>query len=402
MAGNGGQAQYNGQYAARYPAASVEVVGESEAFLAFQEALARAAAVDRPVLLAGERGTGKELAAARLHFLSPRWGGPLQAVNCAALAPTLLEDELFGHEAGAFTGAAGRRAGRFEAAEGGTLFLDEIGALSLAAQEKMLRVVEYGVFERLGGTAAVRVDVRLVGASNADLPLLAEQGRFKRDLLDRLSFLVLTLPPLRARDGDALLLAVHFARRFALETGRDEPRFSPSAEARLAAHSWPGNVRELKSCVERSVFAASGDVVEEIVLDPFASPWREAARRMAAREAGAAAGGVEGSGAAAPHVPASPIFPGSPGALPSLDLATPLPEQVDRLKVALCRAALARARHNRRAAAGLLGLSYDQLRALLRRYGDRILEEPRGDGAGTENREPGKTGSEEGQGGDEP
>ena len=131
-----------------HPAATIEFLGESEAFLSFQEDLARAAAVDRPVLLAGERGTGKELAAARLHFLSQRWGGPLQALNCAALAPSLIEDELFGHEAGAFTGAAGRRAGRFEAADGGTLFLDEIGALAHAAQEKLLRVVEYGVFER--------------------------------------------------------------------------------------------------------------------------------------------------------------------------------------------------------------------------------------------------------------
>lgn len=332
-----------------HPAAAMEFLGESDAFLAFQEDLARAAAVDRPVLLAGERGTGKELAAARLHFLSPRWGGPLQALNCAALAPTLIEDELFGHEAGAFTGAAGRRAGRFEAADSGTLFLDEIGALAPAAQEKLLRVVEYGVFERLGGTAQVRVDVRVIGATNADLPRLAEEGRFKRDLLDRLAFLVLTLPPLRARGGDVLLLARHFASRFALELGRDEPRLSAAAEARLMAHHWPGNVRELKACVERSVFAAGSDRVEDVVLDPFASPWREKA------------GSEPGMGA----VPRA-------GEAGQPDLSRPLGEQVDALRVGLAREALRLSRHNQRAAAELLGLSYDQFRALLRRYKERI------------------------------
>jgi len=334
-----------------HPAATIEFLGESEAFLSFQEALARAAAVDRPVLLAGERGTGKELAAARLHFLSPRWGGPLQALNCAALTPSLIEDELFGHEAGAFTGAAGRRAGRFEAADGGTLFLDEIGALAQAAQEKLLRVVEYGVFERLGGTAPLRVDVRVIGATNADLPRLAEEGRFKRDLLDRLAFLVLTLPPLRARGDDVLLLARHFAGRFALELGRDEPRLSSSAEARLMAHGWPGNVRELKACVERSVFAAAGDVVEEVVLDPFASPWRPGGQTP---EKQAASGEPEAGKADTP------------------DLSIPLAEQVDSLRVRLAREALRLSRHNQRAAAGLLGMTYDQFRALLRRHKGRI------------------------------
>ncbi len=335
-----------------HPAAAMEFLGESEAFLGFLEALARAAAVDRPVLLTGERGTGKELAAARLHFLSPRWGGPLQTLNCAALAPTLVEDELFGHEAGAFTGAGARRAGRFEAADGGALFLDEIGALAPAAQEKLLRVAEYGVFERLGGTVPVRVDVRLIGATNADLPRLAAEGRFKSDLLDRLAFLVLTLPPLRARGEDALLLARHFARRFALELGRDEPRLAPSVEARLLAHDWPGNVRELKACVERSVFAAEGDQVEEAILDPFASPWRTA-------------------GAARPGETRRPPE-GEAEREERPDLAQPLPAQVDALRVRLAREALRLSRHNQRAAAGLLGLSYDQFRALLRRYGERI------------------------------
>jgi psp operon transcriptional activator len=219
----------------------------------------------------GERGTGKELAAARLHFLSARWQEPLVALNCAALAPTLIEDELFGHEAGAFTGAAGRRAGRFEAAHRGTLFLDEIANLPPTAQEKILRVVEYGVFERVGGSRPVEADVRLVGATHADLPALAQQGRFQQDLLDRLSFEVLALPPLRAREGDVLYLARHFAARMAAQLGRSEtPHFAPGAEARLCAHPWPGNVRELKNLVERLVImTASEEIHPSDIPAPF-------------------------------------------------------------------------------------------------------------------------------------
>lgn len=327
-----------------------EFLGESEPVQVFLDDLARAAAVERPVLLVGERGTGKELAAARLHYLSPRWRHPFMALNCAALAPNLVEDELFGHEPGAFTGALKRRQGRFEAAHGGTLFLDEIGALALSAQEKMLRVVEYGLLQRLGASSETRVDVRVVGAANVDLPRLADQGRFKRDLLDRLAFVVLTLPPLRARGEDVELLARHFARRFALEMGRDEPDFAPSALARLLAHDWPGNVRELKNVVERAVFSAGRDLVEEVVFDPFASPWRLGGLDEACRERESAGDRTD-----------------------AIDLSRPLPEQVEDLKVSLAREALARARHNRRAAAGMLGLTYDQFRALLRRHAARIL-----------------------------
>ncbi len=178
------------------------------------------------MLLIGERGTGKELAARRLHYLSPRWSGPLVTLNCAALAPGLVESELFGHEAGAFTGAAGRRRGRFELADRGTLFLDEIGAMPLPVQEKILRVVEYGEFERVGGSAAIKVDVRVVGATHADLPALARMGRFKRDLLDRLAFAVLTLPPLRARTGDAALLAAISPRAWPWSWAWPPPRTS--------------------------------------------------------------------------------------------------------------------------------------------------------------------------------
>ncbi len=232
-----------------------EALGHSEAFLAAQERLSRVAKVDRPVLIIGERGTGKELAARRLHFLSPRWEQPLVALNCSALTPTLIEAELFGHEAGAFTGATRRRAGRFEAADGGTLFLDEIANIPVEAQEKILRVVEYGTFERVGSAESIHVDVRIVGATNADLTALVREGRFKQDLLDRLSFEVLYLPPLRDREGDVTMLANHFAARMAFELGREEvPVFGDAAMAELEAYAWPGNVRELKNVVERAVY----------------------------------------------------------------------------------------------------------------------------------------------------
>ena len=327
--------------------ATLEALGQSDAFLEFLEGLSRAAAVDRPVLLIGERGTGKELAAQRLHYLSPRWQGPLVTLNCAALAPTLVESELFGHEAGAFTGAAGRRRGRFELAHGGTLFLDEIGAMPLPVQEKILRVVEYGEFERVGGSAPITVDVRVVGATHADLPALAREGRFKQDLLDRLAFAVLTLPPLRAREGDAGLLARHFAARMAVELGLPEaPDFAPEALAQFAAHPWPGNVRELKNAVERAVHSAGGAPIAALDLDPFASPWRPLAEETPAP-------------AAAPATVATP---------PSPPLPASLKDEVRSLEITLLRAALAQARHNQRTSARLLGLTYHQLRALLRKH----------------------------------
>jgi transcriptional regulator of acetoin/glycerol metabolism len=178
---------------------SQDALGESEAFLSFMEHLSQAAKVDRPVLVIGERGTGKELAARRLHFLSSRWQAPLVTLNCAVLPATLIETELFGSEAGAYTGAQKLRAGRFETAHTGTLFLDEIGNMPLTAQEKLLRVVEYGTFERVGGSKPVNVDVRIVGATNKNLKREAEKGRFLRDLLDRLAFEVLKVPPLKER-----------------------------------------------------------------------------------------------------------------------------------------------------------------------------------------------------------
>ncbi len=326
--------------------APLEALGSSDEFLDFQQRLARAAKAPRPVLLVGERGTGKELAASRLHYLSPRWGGPFIKLNCAALSPNVLESELFGHEAGAFTGAVKQRRGRFEAAHGGTLFLDEIGQMPVELQEKILRAVEYGSFERVGSSESIEVDVRLVGATNADLPALAAAGKFRRDLLDRLSFEVLFLPPLRDRPGDIELLANYFASRMAAELGLPElPRFTEKAEETLRNHDWPGNVRELKNAVERAVSRTidGGNLIREIILDPFVAPF---ALRL------------ESPLGVAPAPAPGPIA----GSLSLL-------EAVAELEKRLLLEALAKAKHNQRKAADLLGLTYDQFRGLYRKYG---------------------------------
>jgi len=328
-------------------------LGQSEAFLDFQERLSRVAAVERPVLLIGERGTGKELAASRLHYLSQRWQGALVTLNCAALSPALIESELFGHERGAFTGAQQRRMGRFEAAHRGTLFLDEIGSIPLAAQEKILRVVEYGSFERVGSTDPVEADVRIVGATHADLREMAQEGRFKQDLLDRLAFEVLYLPPLRMRQGDILLLARHFAGRMAMELGRGEvPVFSRAAEKELEGYPWPGNIRELKNVVERAVYRTPGDRITAIRFDPFDFPGMPSTKPDEA-----------------PHIPQKDAPASSPpdrlGGLPLKQAVAQL--QLDRLKEAL-RAT----RFNQRRAASRLGLTYDQFRGLMRKFKDRL------------------------------
>lgn len=334
-------------------AAGYEALGQSEAFLAFQECLSRVAPVERPVLILGERGTGKELAASRLHYLSKRWQEPLVALNCAALSPTLIESELFGHEQGSFTGAVRRRSGRFEAANGGTLFLDEIGNIPIEAQEKILRAVEYGTFERVGSSEAVQVDVRIVGATNADLPALAARGKFKRDLLDRLSFEVLYLPPLRERREDILILANHFAARMAFELGwSDVPEFSDEAADALERYHWPGNVRELKNVVERAVYRAPSPMVCEIVFDPFQ----------------AAAGG-------AACLSARPVDADDPSHRPAPRTDAPLrplEDAVREVELQLLRRALQEAHYNQRRAAELLRLTYHQFRGLYRKYQDAL------------------------------
>jgi psp operon transcriptional activator len=329
----------------------VQFIGQSTAFLDSVERASRAAGLNRPVLVVGERGTGKELVAERLHRLSPRWDGPLITMNCAALTETLIEAELFGHEAGAFTGATKAREGRFEEADGGTLFLDELGTLSAGAQERLLRAVEYGEVTRIGSNRPLRVDVRIVAATNEDLPALVGQGRFRADLLDRLSFEVVTLPPLRARDGDVAVLANHFGRRMANELERAGwPGFSEDAMAELEAHDWPGNVRELRNVVERAVYRwdVEDAPVAVIEFNPFASPWKPAgeATRSPALE--------------------------TVGPAPSAEFA-PEPKDfrtaVTQFEKQLLQQTLERHRHNQRASAKALGLSYDQIRHALRKHG---------------------------------
>ena len=232
-----------------------QFIGQSGAFLDSVERASRAAPMRRPVLVVGERGTGKELIAERLHRLSTRWDEPLVTMNCAALPETLIEAELFGHEAGSFTGATKNRIGRFEEADRGTLFLDELGTLSMAAQERLLRAVEYGEVTRIGSSRPITVDVRIVAATNENLPKLAKEGTFRADLLDRLSFEVITLPPLRVREGDIEVLAAYFGRRMAAEIGWESwPGFADHVAREMEEHPWPGNVRELRNVVERSVY----------------------------------------------------------------------------------------------------------------------------------------------------
>lgn len=331
-----------------------QVVGQSGPFLDAIERASRAAALNRPVLVIGERGTGKELIAERLHRLSPRWAGPLVTMNCAALTETLIEAELFGHEAGAFTGATRAREGRFEEADGGTLFLDELATLSATAQERLLRAVEYGEVTRIGSNNPRRVDVRIVAATNEHLPGLVDKGRFRADLLDRLAFEVVTLPPLRAREGDVPVLADFFGRRMAAELEwREWPGFSDDIQATLEAYDWPGNVRELRNTVERAVYRwERPDVpVGEVEFDPFASPWMPKSIKPAVADA------VRPSEVAVSPASEAPQSIGG------------LRASVTAYERSLVEAALSRHRYNQRAAAKALSLSYDQLRHAMKRLG---------------------------------
>ena len=333
-----------------------QVIGQSGAFLDALELASRAAALDRPVLVIGERGTGKELVAERLHRLSPRWDQPLVVMNCAALPETLIEAELFGHEAGAFTGATKARQGRFEEAHRGTLFLDELGTLSMAAQDRLLRAVEYGEVTRIGSSRPLRVDVRIVAATNEHLPDKVARHQFRADLLDRLSFEVVTLPPLRARPGDVTVLAEHFGRRMASELGRhDWPGFTREAEGALIAYEWPGNVRELRNVVERAVYRWEREgPIDAIQFDPFHSPHRPGSatplppRADPAVAAGGGAPGADYAGAG--------------------DFAGDFKARIARFERELLQQALAEHRFNQRATADGLGLSYDQLRHALRKH----------------------------------
>ena len=313
-------------------------------FLEVVEEVSRLAALDRPCLVVGERGTGKELLTSRLHYLSGRWEGPLVKVNCAALSESLLESELFGHEAGAFTGAQRRYIGRFERANGGTLVLDEIATASAAVQENVLRIIEYGELERVGGSETLELDVRVIGSTNLDLVSLADKGEFRADLLDRLAFEVVTVPPLRARPGDVLALTAEFGLEMTRALGREVfPGFSASAEQTLLAHDWPGNVRELKNVVERAVWRATrlDRPIDALVIDPFHSPWRPGPKAARA---------------------SSEVALVEPSSKPGFR------SQVDAFERTLLTEALAQANASQTEAARRLDLSYHQLRRLINKH----------------------------------
>ncbi|OLQ73437.1 phage shock protein operon transcriptional activator [Photobacterium proteolyticum] len=322
------------------------LIGESESFLAVLDQASRLAPLNRPILVLGERGTGKELIAQRIHYLSKRWDQPLVTLNCAALSEGVIDSELFGHEAGSFTGAKGRHQGRFERAEGGTLFLDELATAPLGVQEKLLRVIEYGEYERVGGSKTCQANVRLICATNENLPQLAEERKFRADLLDRLAFDIIHLPPLRERREDILPLAEYYAVRMCRELDYSFfAGFTPAAKQELLDYHWPGNIRELKNVIERSVFrhALEGEAVNHIVIDPFHAPWHDKPVEKPAEEPSALA-------------TAAVDFP--------LDFRQWQQDQ----EIAVIRQALEQAKFNQRKAAELLGLSYHQLRGLLRKY----------------------------------
>jgi transcriptional regulator with PAS, ATPase and Fis domain len=270
-----------------------------------REVLARVAPTGSTVLILGETGTGKELAARAVHASSSRSGGPFLAVNCAALTEALLESELFGHERGAFTGAIAQKKGKFEIADGGTVFLDEVAELTLPIQAKLLRFLEERQFERLGGTRPIRIDVRLIAATNKNLEEAIRAGRFREDLFYRLHVISVTMPALRERTEDVPLLASFFVARHASKLNRKISGFSPKAHARLASYEWPGNVRELSNVIERAVVLSEGDVLGpedlpeslleaedagETALSPYHEALNETKRRLI-RDAVESAGG---------------------------------------------------------------------------------------------------------------
>jgi psp operon transcriptional activator len=321
------------------------IIGQAPLFLEMLEHVSRAAPLSKPVLVVGERGTGKELIASRLHFLSGRWEHKVVKVNCAALTESILESELFGHEAGAFTGAVKTHIGHFERADGGTLILDELATISLRMQEKILRTIEYGEVQRVGGSETLHVDVRIVGSTNADLRQLSSEGKFREDLLDRIAFDVITVPPLRERVEDILPLAHAFAINMASELKWSYfPGFSPKISSSLLRNQWPGNVRELKNTIERSVYRSTdpNQPIATLAIDPFDTPF-VSSESSTIRDSTAA-------GRRSPLLPAD------------------LTQRLADTEVNLLNAALEKARFNQRLAADLLGLGYHQFRGKLKKF----------------------------------
>ena len=250
------------QQALKERSASGRIMGRSAAFLKVMQMVERIAGLKSTVLLSGESGVGKELVAEAIHLQSPRRDRPLVKLNCGALPEGLIESELFGHEKGAFTGAIQQRKGRFELADTGTIFLDEISEIPTSTQVKLLRVLQEGEFERVGGSLTLKVDVRIIAATNVDLEAAVAEGRFRKDLFYRLNVIHLAIPPLRDRQDDIPLLALHFLDKFCLENNRAIMGIAPEAMAALKSHYWPGNVRELQNVVERAVALSQGNMID--------------------------------------------------------------------------------------------------------------------------------------------
>ncbi|MDN2480931.1 phage shock protein operon transcriptional activator [Vibrio agarivorans] len=333
--------------------------GSSSEILSVLDKVSNIAKIDRPVLILGERGTGKELVAQRLHYLSQRWDQPLVSMNCSALSEGLVDSELFGHESGAFTGANKRHQGRFERAEGGSLFLDELGTMPLNVQEKLLRVIEYGQYERVGGSSMINTDVRLICATNVDLLEASKTGQFRADLLDRLAFDVIHLPPLRYRKDDILELAEHFAFSMCRELGLSHfEGFSHIAVNQLLDHHWPGNVRELKNVVERAVYqhGSHNAPIQHITLNPFVSPWST----LCSEAVDTKSPDVDDIRTQQPTL-TSP-------SCDDVDIPDDLKQWLKDHECHWLQMALAKSQFNQRQAAKLLGLSYDQIRGLVRKH----------------------------------
>ncbi len=328
------------------------LIGNAPAFRAAVNALEQAAPTAATVLLYGESGTGKELGARLVHDLSPRADGPFVPINCAAIPETILESELFGYEKGAFTGAVARKEGRFERAHGGTLFLDEVGEMSPSLQVKLLRVLQDGVVERLGGTQPVQVDARIVAATNKELATEVRAGRFREDLFYRLNVIAIRLPPLRERREDVPLLASAFLRRLSQKHGKALEGFTPAALAALEACPWPGNVRELEHAVERAVVLSRGGLVDEADLP-------EAVRRSGSTDA---------------------LIP-APGAGPSPTLAIPLGTPMEEVERIVIRETLRQTRGDKTLAAQILGIAARTIyRKLDRDEAGRLVEPGGGQG----------------------
>lgn len=344
------------------------LIGESPNFLAVLDKVSRLAPIDRPVLVIGERGTGKELIAQRLHYLSKRWEQPLVSLNCSTLSEGLIDSELFGHESGAFTGAKGRHQGRFERAENGTLFLDELATTPLAVQEKLLRVIEYGQYERVGGAKALEANVRLVCATNENLPLLAKQGKFRPDLLDRLAFDVIHLPPLRHRQEDIPLLAEFFAIKMCRELGLPFfVGFTDQAWQSIFDYHWPGNVRELKNVVERAVYqqGTNESPIESLIINPFDNQFDEQPSMV---HSGNAVDNEQRPDTDLATPAENTHTAQSSDAAATLTFPLDFKTWQDEQNIKLINEALRQAQYNQRGAAKLLSLSYDQLRGLVRKY----------------------------------